>query len=60
MRKYAEQYYKKTGDHYSWFHIMSILVAEYEKRFDKDLKKVMNEKYREFEEEKAREEVAKE
>lgn len=54
MRKYAEEYRKKTGDNYSTFHMMSLLNAEYERRLDKDLKKVMDIKYREREEELAR------
>lgn len=54
MRKYAEQYRKKTGDNYSVFHIMSILCAKYEKNLDKDLKQVMEIKFREHEEEEAR------
>ena len=55
IRKYAEEYRKKTGDNYSMFHIMSILSQEYEQRLDEDLKKVMSIKYREFEETKAKE-----
>ena len=54
MRKYAEEYRRKTGDNYSVFHIMSILTAEYERRLDKDLQKVMDIKYREHEEELAK------
>lgn len=55
MRKYAEEYRKKTGDNYSIFHIMSIISQEYERRLDDDLKKVMDIKYREYEENKAKE-----
>lgn len=50
LRQYADEYYKKTGDKYSYFHMMSILTAMYEERFEEDLKKMMDIKLREFQE----------
>ena len=55
MRKYADDYRKKTGDNYSVFYIMSLLSVNYERNLEKDLKAIMKQKIREFEEQQARE-----
>lgn len=57
LKKHAEEYKKKTGDSYSIYHILSILREYYEENLDKDLKKVMEIKKREFEEAEAGKEV---
>lgn len=54
IRKEADEYRKRTGDNYSSFHVMSILTNEYEKNLASDLKRVMDIKIREFEEESAK------
>lgn len=55
IKQHAEKFREKTGDNYSLFHIMSILSSFYEEHLDEDLKKVMDVKFREFEENKAKE-----
>lgn len=55
MRKIAEDYRKKTGDNYSVFYIMSLLSTKYERDLEKDLKAIMKQKIREFEELQAKE-----
>lgn len=50
LKQYAEEYRTKTGDNYSYFHMMSILTSFYEERFEKDLQEVMDIKLREFQE----------
>lgn len=57
MRKHAEIYRKKTGDNYSVFYIMSLLSTKYERDLEKDLKAIMQQKVREFEEKRAEEGV---
>lgn len=57
MRKYAETYRKRTGDNYSVFYIMSLLSTKYERDLEKDLKEIMKQKVREFEENRAEEGV---
>lgn len=54
LRDYANEFSRKTGKEYSHHYIMSILKEKYEKDLSKDLKKVMDRKLREVEEEKAK------
>ena len=50
LKKYADEFKKKTGVEYSLNHIMSILREHYEENLDADLKKVMDIKVRELKE----------
>ena len=57
LKKYAEDFKKKTGVEYSMNHIMSILREKYEENLDADLKEVMDIKVREIKEAEAGKEV---
>ena len=59
LKKYADEFKKKTGVEYSLNHIMSILREKYEENLDKDLREVMDIKVRELKEAEAGEEVNK-
>lgn len=57
LKKYAEEYKKKTGDSYSWSRIMEMLREHYEEHLDETLKLIMDIKERELKEANAREEA---
>lgn len=57
LKKYADEFKKKTGVEYSLNHIMSILREKYEENLDADLKEVMDIKVRELKEAEAGKEV---
>ena len=56
MLKVAKKYRRKTGDLYNPSYIMLLLKERYEKRFEEDLAEVLDQKVREFEEQKAEKE----
>lgn len=57
LKKYADDFKKKTGVEYSLNHIMSILREKYEENLDADLREVMDIKVRELKEAEAGKEV---
>ena len=51
--KYAQEYRKKTGDNYSLQFIITMLSRKYENNLALDLKTILDEKIRNWEEEQA-------
>ena len=52
--KYAQEYRKKTGDNYSLQFIITMLSRKYENNLALDLKTILDEKIRNWEEEQAK------